>query len=122
MTKQWLVRAAVLAVMGCAVAGTLPAGAQTAVVTLVNDTSWDIHHLYLSPVTDEEWGEDQLGEHILESGGSFDLYKIPCDDYDVMLVDEDGDECIVEDIEICEMDEEWLLDDETLLACEFFGG
>jgi len=88
-------------------------------VTFVNRSSWDIYEIYLSAVDEDEWGPDQLEEGILESGASFLLHSIPCDDYDVLLIDEDGDECVLEDVDLCGDSEEWVITDEDLLACEF---
>jgi hypothetical protein len=88
-------------------------------VTFVNRSSWDIYEIYLSAVDEDDWGPDQLEDGILESGGSFLLHSIPCDDYDVLLIDEDGDECVLEDVDLCGDSEQWVITDEDLLACEF---
>lgn len=86
--------------------------------TLVNETDWDIHYLFLSPAREKNWGPDQLGDVVLRSGMSFTLTKIPCDVYDVKLVDEDQDECVVEEVELCGGDDEWVLTNDVLLACQ----
>ena len=36
--------------------------------TLVNDTGFSIYSLYLSPASDDEWGDDILGVDVLENG------------------------------------------------------
>lgn len=87
-------------------------------VTVNNESEWAINHFYLSPIDEEEWGPDQLGEHVIKNGGSFTLTDVPCDSYDVKLVDEDGDECIVAEVDICGSDDEWVITDEDLLECE----
>lgn len=94
------------------------AGAYDSVVKIVNESLWDIHHLYLSSVEDEEWGPDQLGDAVIESGDSFQLHGIPCDDYDVKIVDEDGDSCVVGGVTLCGDDDAWVITDEDLLACQ----
>lgn len=88
-------------------------------VTFVNKTSWDIHHVFLSPSDVDSWGPDQLGEDVLEVGGTFTLTGIECDWYDIKLVDEDGDECVVEEIDLCVEDERWVITNKDLLACEW---
>lgn len=100
-------------------AGAAEARRSDSEVTFVNRSSWDIYEIYLSAVDEDEWGPDQLEEGILESGASFLLYGIPCDDYDVLLIDEDGDDCVLEDVDLCGDSEEWVITDEDLLACEF---
>lgn len=117
-------RIIVLAIAALALAvGTGPAEAKgrksNATVTVVNQSIWDIHELYLSSVDDGDWGPDQLGAFdIIESGARWQIRNIPCDNYDVKLVDEDQDECIVGDVAICGADDTWVITDEDLLACQ----
>lgn len=94
------------------------AAAAGATVEIRNRTDFDIHQFFLSPVDQDEWGPDQLGDFVLESGGSFELHGIPCDSYDVMVVDEDGDECVVPGVDICRQDQGWVIDNDDLLECE----
>ncbi len=88
-------------------------------VTIHNGSSWGIHELYLSPSDDEAWGPDQLGSEIIDSDGRFTLNSIPCNEYDVRLVDEDGDECVIGGVGLCADNDVWTISDEDLLACEF---
>jgi hypothetical protein len=91
--------------------------ADDSLITIINRSDWDIHHLYLSPVDVDEWGPDQLGEHVIESGDKFQLYGIECDVYDIMIVDEDGDECILEAIDLCDEHAKWVITNDELLNC-----
>lgn len=106
---------ALLALVG---AGSAAAGSYDSVVTIKNNSSWDIHQLYLSSTEDESWGPDQLGEQVIGGGESFKLHGIPCDDYDVKLVDEDGDECVVGGVSLCADSDAWAIDDDDLLSCQ----
>ncbi len=93
--------------------------AKTATVNVVNKSKWDIHHLYMSPADQKDWGPDQLGKHVIEAkGGSFKLTDIPCDSWDIKLVDEDGDECVLEDVDVCKDQYEWKITDDELLSCQ----
>lgn len=87
-------------------------------VKIKNKSDWEIHQFFLSPVDQEEWGPDQLGEDVIGTGESFELRKIPCGSYDVMLVDEDGDECVVPEVDICSGSEGWVITNDDLLACQ----
>lgn len=87
-------------------------------IKVINQSNWEIHHLFLSSSSDSEWGEDQLEDQIIGKGDSFTLTDIPCDDYDIRVVDEDGDECIIEAVEMCGDQSVWKITDKTLLACE----
>lgn len=86
-------------------------------LTLVNESDWSIDELYFTYSDDEEWGDDLLGAYILEPGDEVDLDDIPCDTYDIMLVAEGGEECILEAVDFCYDDEEWVITSEDLLVC-----
>lgn len=105
-------------VSACVFAGEANAAGRKSDVTIHNDTEWSIHHFYLSSSANDEWGPDQLGDEVIKNGGEFTITGIPCDEYDVKLVDEDGDECVVEAVDVCGEDDSWLITDEDLLECE----
>ncbi|HEX7808158.1 MAG TPA: hypothetical protein VF608_05530 [Thermoanaerobaculia bacterium] len=97
---------------------TAPAFADKATVKVINQSKWEIHHIFLSSSDDQHWGEDQLEDEILAKGDSLLLHGIPCDTYDIKVVDEDGDECIIEQVELCGDDSYWKITDKDLLECE----
>jgi len=92
--------------------------ADTASVRILNKSKWDIHHFYLSATDTEDWGPDQLGDDVLESGSSFTLTEIECDIWDIKVVDEDGDECEIRGVALCDEDAIWKITDDELLECE----
>ena len=94
------------------------AAKKKATIKVINQSKWEIHHLFLSSVKDNAWGPDQLGEDILKKGDAITLKDIDCDKYDIKVVDEDGDECVVEDQSLCGDDSYWKITDAVLLACE----
>ena len=55
---------------------------------------------------------------MIESGTNFTLHSIRCNDYDIKIVDEDGDECVVENVNLCNDRSYWKITDKALLACE----
>ena len=89
-----------------------------ATVKIVNKSDWEIHNFFLSSTEEEEWGPDQLGEDVIGTGESFMLKSIPCDTYDVKLVDEDEDECVVEAVDICGGSEQWTITNQILIGCQ----
>lgn len=98
---------------------TLPVMAkEKATIKVINQSKWEIHHLYLSSTSEEKWGPDQLGDETIATGESFKLTHIDCDDYDIKVVDEDGDECVVEDVNLCGDSTVWKITDKILLKCE----
>ena len=88
------------------------AGAAAGTVTIVNDTGgWDIWYVYISPSTDDSWGDDWLGSDILYDGDSVE-FNVYDGVYDIRLVDEDDDEYIRYGVEVYGDYEWWVtLDD-----------
>jgi len=97
---------------------TASAAKKKASVKVINQSKWEIHHLYLSSSSDEKWGPDQLGEDVLKKGDSITLTDIDCDEYDIKVVDEDGDECVIEEVSLCNDSSYWKITDKALLDCE----
>ena len=97
------------------------AAGKKASVKVVNKSDWEIHNFFLSSSEEEDWGPDQLGEDVIGTGDSFTLKSIPCDSYDVKLIDEDGDECVVEAVDICGGSEQWTITNQILLGCQEAG-
>ena len=107
--------AAAIALSMLLIAGT--ASAQK--VRFNNNSDWVIVHLYLSPTGIDTWGPDQLGEYVLQPGYFFDL-PAACGTYDIGLVDEDGDECVVASRYIC--NEPIDISSDDLIACQVITG
>lgn len=87
-------------------------------IIIVNKSKWAIHEMYFSPTDETEWGEDQLGSQTIETGDQFTLTGVPCDKWDVKVVDEDGDECVVQNVALCADADKWVIKDSDLLACQ----
>ena len=95
-----------------------PVFADKATVKIINQSKWEIHQIFLSPSTEAEWGPDQLDDEVLAKGDSLTLTDIDCGVYDIQVVDEDGDECVIEEVELCGDDSYWKITDKDLLECE----
>ena len=89
-----------------------------ATVKIINQSKWEIHHIYFGSSSDETWGDDYLGEDVLAKGDSLTLSEIECGDYDIKVVDEDGDECVIEEVSLCGDNVFWKITDKDLLECE----
>ena len=46
---------------------------QIKTITIENTLSEPVYYLYMSPLSDSDWGEDRLGDDILESGDSIEI-------------------------------------------------
>ncbi len=109
-------RIVLLAVALCAL--TVPMYAKKATVKIINQSKWEIHQIFLSSSDDQEWGPDQLEDEVLAKGESLTLTDIDCDLYDIQVVDEDGDECVIEQVDLCGDNSYWKITDKDLLECE----
>ena len=94
-----------------------PTMASAANVEFINQSDWEIHEVYFSPASQGNWGEDYLGSEVLEKGDSLTLSEVEAGTWDVMIVDEDGDKCVLEDVTISRSDR-WVITDKDLLACQ----
>jgi hypothetical protein len=76
--------------------------------TLVNKTGVDIMEVYLSPTSDNEWGEDVMGKDILANGEKVDITfssaETECN-WDLKIVDEDDDDIIWTKLNLCTANE-----------------
>jgi len=88
-----------LAVSFAALAAT-PALASEFVI--LNGSETAIHHAYVSPASQNTWGEDQLGDEAVLPDAEFTVTGIPAGVYDIKLVDEDGTECIWAGVDMSE--------------------
>jgi hypothetical protein len=94
------------------------AASATASIEIVNRTRWAIYEIYFSPSDADEWGDDQLDGETIEPGDHFTLSDIPCELWDVLLIDEEGDECVVLGVDLCRDDYKWVIENNALLACQ----
>lgn len=101
-------------------ASALPMAAQSSYYSfrMENNTGYDIYQVRLSSVYQISWRPDLLGaSRIFRDGTSFTINQISPGRYDVALVDEDGDVCIVNDVAIYQ-NLNWNLSERWLLSCE----
>jgi hypothetical protein len=88
-------------------------------LTIDNDSSFTLISIYLSPTTSVSWGPDLLGSEVLTPGEVFQAAGIDCDTYDIRVVDEDNDECILDSVDLCLDNAVWRIDDAELVSCAF---
>ncbi|HMF56098.1 MAG TPA: hypothetical protein VK619_07040 [Pyrinomonadaceae bacterium] len=76
------------------------AQSQTATISVSNDSSRVIRHVYLSSPSDDNWSADQL-TGALGTGGSVTLSGVGCYDSGVKVIAEDADGCFVSTVVGC---------------------
>ena len=86
-------------VLSCLLSVATVVSALAAQLTVINSSDYVVHHLHVSPSTSPSWGPDQLGKQIISRAERFTVRNIPDGTYDLKLVDEDEDECIVENVD-----------------------
>ena len=97
----------------------ISARAQSAhTLTIQNNSGYDIYEIHMSSVFDGSWERDLLGRHVLSTGNTFDITGITSGRYDIKVVDEDGDACIVQQVAVYQ-DRSWNLTPLGLVGCEF---
>lgn len=111
-------RSRFFAFFAVAALGSMLWAAETSTVTITNKSSWQIDQLYMSPADSDEWGPDQLGDKVIKPGDSFALTDIPCNRWDLKVVDEDGDECELRKVDLCAHEAKWDITNDELLTCE----
>ena len=73
-------------------------------VTVVNKTSFNVDRIFLSPVEEQTWGDDLLGETEILAPGDMVEIEIDCGEWDVKLVAEDESTCELAAVDICSAD------------------
>ena len=84
---------------------------------VVNESDFVIEEIYITHVDASGWGPDLTGGDVLFPEEEMLLTDIPCDFYDVLMVDETGLECEVLDVDLCFDDATWVITNNT---CDVF--
>jgi hypothetical protein len=66
-----------------------PQPGQYATITFVNRTGETIFYLQISERADNSWGDDWLGDDVIENGGSYTT-RLLYGEYDVLATNRDG--------------------------------
>ncbi len=101
------------------VAATLLSSAhsQTATIRIENNSSREIHHVFLSPTDQDNWGSDQLNDTVIRSGDSFTLNNVTCSGSDIKVIAEDQNGCFLSAVLGCGGDGVWTITSETPANC-----
>ena len=85
-------------------------------VNIVNNSSREISHVYLSPVGSDDWGPNQLGNSVIAAGQSYTL-NLACDQQQVKVIGEDQDGCFVSTVVNCGDNATWTVTNNTARNC-----
>ncbi len=124
-SASWLRRMVValavpaLVVLTCTPTMTATAGVSSYRLIIKNTSRYTLHNIYMSSSDDDEWGSDQLGNRVLRPQQQLTL-RVQPDEYDIKVIDEDEDECVLNGISVYS-NKTWSLTNRALLSCEGYG-
>jgi len=75
-------------------------------LTIINDTSYEIWYVYISPSSSDEWGGDWLGDDVIPAHGSYTFY-VSEGTYDLRVEDSDFNVMATRFEEYLSGDSEW---------------
>jgi hypothetical protein len=123
-TARTLLLTAAIAALGLAARAekepAKPKPARRGVFTLVNQTDWPIHGVYMSVAEEDQWGANLLKGKPLVKGATVKL-DVDCDEMDVKLLDAKGRKCVSESMYLCARNSTWTVTPQEILNCRDFG-
>jgi hypothetical protein len=94
------------------------AHAPTAAITIVNNSSREIRHVYLSAPDSNNWGSDQLANSVIApNGGSATISNVSCGGAGIKVIAEDQDGCFSYQIVSCSDNANWTITSSTARDC-----
>lgn len=106
------------ALVGCSASGTVTIDPEPgASLSVINDSDYVIYEIYLTETDNPDWGPNLLRGDVLFPDEEIVL-GVPCDFYDALVVDEDGVECEVHDLDLCLNDATWVINNNTCTVFE----
>ena len=89
----------------------------TSITITNNSSSWEIRHLYLSPVDQDNWGPDQLNGTVVAANGSLTLSNVSCEAASIKVISEDQNGCFLYQTVTCGQSQTWTITNEATPDC-----
>lgn len=87
-------------------------------ITIVNNSSREIRHVYLSAPDQNNWGADQLGSSaIAPNGGSVTISNVSCGGSSIKVITEDQDGCFIYKVVTCSDSVTWTITNSDSRDC-----
>lgn len=87
-------------------------------ITIVNNSSHEIRHVYFSPPDQNNWGSDQLGSSVISAnGGSVTLSNVSCGGASIKVIAEDQEGCFAYQVVSCSESASWTITNQTTRDC-----
>lgn len=90
---------------------------QTVSITVVNSSTREIRHIYLSHVNADDWSADQMTAPSIQPGQSYALQNVSCDQGQIKVIGEDKDGCFVSGVVSCGSDATWTITNDIPADC-----
>ena len=95
----------------------MPVASPGMALTIVNNTSHDIRHVYLSPSNQDNWGGDQLNNSSIVAGGTHTINNVACNSGDIKVIAEDENGCFYYQIVQCGETASWTIASDAVADC-----
>ncbi len=93
-----------------------PAGSD-GTITVDNGSTHVLTEVRVAPIDQVSWGPNLLPGPLFPSDSL--TVSVVCDNYDVLVVDDKGRQCVLGDLDLCFSDSVWTIDNATLHDCGF---
>src|SRR5690349_19753178 len=90
----------------------------TSAITIVNNSSHEVRHVFLSAPDQNNWSADQLGSSVIPAnGGSATISNISCNGPSIRVIAEDEDGCFVYQVVTCSDSVTWTITNDAARDC-----
>jgi len=116
VSTAFLVVSIFISVLMCAPLASRASGPLSG-ITIVNNSTREIHHVYLSAPDQNNWGPDQLVQSVISpNGGSFTINNVSCNGSTIKVIAEDQDGCFSYQVVSCS-GATWTISNDTARDC-----
>jgi len=91
--------------------------APSTAITIVNNSSREIRHVYLSPPDQNSWGSDQLVNSVISPNGGSATINVSCGGSSIKVIAEDQDGCFLYQVVTCSESVSWTITSGTTRDC-----
>lgn len=93
------------------------AHAPSTAITIVNNSSREIRHVYLSAPDQNNWGSDQLGSSVIAANGGSATINASCAGASIKVIAEDHEGCFFYEVVTCSENVTWTITNSATPDC-----
>ena len=114
---KYLNRLLLICIMLSAIVGFAATRAATGSITIVNNSSRSISHVYFAHSNSDDWSNDQLNDNAIAAGQSFTISNVNWDQSQVKVIAENQDGCFLTTVVDSNGSVTWTITDSTAANC-----